>query len=121
MYYKFNPKNHICSLTWTGLLFASQVSSGGSAFEAVLAPVVMGLPTVFVGINIREKAEKNKRDRIVRSINQNKEVTASEVANLLNLSGSEARNILDSLVMEERIEITNRLTDMKVIYIPAEY
>ena len=118
-YYKFNPKNHICSLVWTGIVLVSQIDSGNNIIETVLTTGFMGLPTVFVGINIRERAENKKRNKIVNHINTQKAVTVSQIANLLELSGQESRDILNSLVKEERIEMTNRSTDMAVVYIPA--
>lgn len=118
-YYQFNPKNHICSLAWTGIVLASQIDTGNSPIEIVLATSVLGMPTVFVGINIREKAEQEIRTTIVNHVNKNKEVTTSQIANLLNLSGQQARDLLNSLVKEERIEMTNRSEDMAVVYTPA--
>ena len=118
-YYKFNPKNHICSLTWTGILFATQLDSGTSFMQSTLMSAVMGMPTVFVGINLREKQEKEKRNKIVNYINNEKEATVNQVINLLDISGSDANEILTSLVQEDRIEVTNRESDMKVVYTPA--
>ena len=79
----------------------------------------MGIPAVFVGINIREKAEKEIRNKIVIYINTQKEVTVNQIISYLDLSGSHANEILTSLVKEDRIEIINRESDMKVIYIPT--
>ena len=118
-YYKFNPKNHICSLVWTGIVLVSQLESGSNLMENIFTTSLMGLPTVFIGINIRERSEKAKRNKIVKYIDKNKEVTVSQIANWLSLSGQEAREILNSLVREERIDMTNRSNDMAVVYFLA--
>lgn len=116
-YYKFNPRNHICSLVWTGIVLISQLDTDNSLIEKVLTTGFMGVSTVFVGINIREREEKKIRKKIVDYINKNKQVTVGQIANSINLSGQEARDILNSLVKEERIEITNRSSDMAVVYV----
>ena len=118
-YYKFNPKNHICSLAWTGIVLAGQLNSDNSFIDKILAVSCVGASTVFVGINIREKEEKKIRNRVVNYINENKQVTVGQIANYFNLSGQEVRDILNSLVKEERIDVTNRSSDMAVVYIPA--
>ena len=119
-YYKFNPKNHICSLAWTGIVLAGQLNDNNSFIDKVLATTCIGASTVFVGINIREKAEKKIRTKIVNYINENKQATLGQIANFIDRSGQEARDILNSLVKEERIDITNRLSDMAVVYVPAD-
>ena len=119
-YYKFNPRNHICSLVWTGFCLVSGSANPDINFiKSTFTSAVIGLPTVFVGINIREKQEKKKRNEIVTYINTQKEVTVNQIINLLDLSGFEANEILTSLVQEDRIEVTNRESDMKVVYTPA--
>ena len=119
-YYKFNPKNHICSLAWTGLCLVSGSANPDTNFiESTLMSAVIGLPTVFVGINIREKQERKKRNKVVTYINTQKEVTVNQVISLLDITGFEANEMLTSLVQEDRIEVTNRESDMKVVYTPA--
>ena len=118
-YYKFNPRNHICSLTWTGLLLVTGLDSGTNFFQATLTSAVMGVPTVFVGINLREKIEKEKRKKVVSYIYNQKEVTVNQIINLLDTSAAEANQMLTSLVQEDRIEVVNRESDMKVVYVPS--
>lgn len=118
-YYKFDPKNHICSLVWTGIVLVSQLDADNGFINKVLTTGFMGVSTVFVGINMREKEEKKIREKIVNYINQNRQATVGQLANTMNRSGQEIRNILDSLVKEERIDVTNRSSDMAVVYIPG--
>ena len=116
-YYKFNPKNHICSLVWTGFCLYSGVNDG-NLLSAIAMPTFLGVPTVMVGINMREKSERDKRRRIVNLIQDKQMVTVGQVANLLNISGNEARELLSELYKEERIDMRNRDSDMAVVYTP---
>ena len=118
-YYKFNPKNHICSLAWTGLCLFSGIDSG-SLFSTISTPAFLGVPTIFVGINMREKSERDKRRRIVNLIKDKQTVTVSQIANVLDIPGSEARQLLNNLYKEERIDMRNHGNDMAVIYTPID-
>lgn len=120
-YYKFDPKNHICSLAWTGLILLGQLDTSKSIFEKFLATSIMGGSTVFVGINLREKSEIDKRKKIINTANLQREVTVNQTSDLLDISGQQARDLLNSLVTEERLEITNRPQDMAVVYVPTNY
>ena len=116
-YYKFNPKNHICSLVWTGFCLYSGIDNG-NLLSAIAMPTFLGVPTVVVGINMREKSEREKRKRVVNLIRDKQMVTVGQVANVLNISGNEARELLSELYKEERIDMRNRDSDMTVVYIP---
>ena len=118
-YYKFNPKNHICSLAWTGLCLFSGLGNG-NLFTAITTPAFLGVPTVFVGINMREKSERDKRRRVVNLIKDKQMVTVSQIANILAISGSEARELLNNLYKEERINMRNHGDDMAVVYTPID-
>lgn len=106
-------------MAWTGLVFASQLSTSNSNVEKVLAPVAMGLPTIFIGIAIREHQERDKRSRIVTEVGTKKQVTVGKIANLLEIPGQEARYLLNNLVEEERLRV-NKVDENSVVYIPAE-
>lgn len=116
-YYKFNPKNHICSLVWTGFCLYSGISNG-SLLSTIATPTFFGVPAIFVGINMREKSEANMRKKVVNLIKDQQMVTVSQIANLLNISGSEARQLLNQLYKEERIDMRNHGSDMAVVYTP---
>ena len=116
-YYKFNPKNHICSLVWTTFCLYSGIDDG-NLLSAIAMPTILGVPTVVVGINMREKSERDKRRRIVNLIRDKQMITVGEVANLLNIPGTEARELLSELYKEERINMINRDSDMAVVYTP---
>ena len=118
-YYKFNPRNHICSLAWTGFCLLNGLSSG-SLKSAIAIPTFLGAPTILVGVNRREKLEARKRKIIVNFIQEKQVVTSGEVANFLNIPGEEAKQILSQLYREQRIMISNRAGDMSVIYTPID-
>ena len=88
-----NPKNHICSLAWTGFCLYSGINNS-NLLSAVAMPTFLGVPTILVGVNIRE------------------------IANLFNISGSEARQLLNQLYQEERIDMRNHGSDMAIVYTP---
>lgn len=116
-YYKFNPRNHICSLTWTGFCLLNGFGSG-NLLNAIAIPTFLGAPTILVGVNRREKLEAQKRRIIVNFIQEKQVVTSGEVANFLNIPGEEAKQILSQLYREERIMMSNRAGDMTVVYTP---
>ena len=116
-YYKFNPRNHICSLVWTGFCLFSGFNSG-SLLNAIAIPTFLGAPTILVGVNNRERLEARKRKTIINFIQEKQMVTCGEVANFLNIPGEEAKQILSQLYREERIMMSNRPGDMTVIYTP---
>ena len=116
-YYKFNPRNHICSLAWTGFCLFSGFNSG-SLLDAIALPTFLGAPTVLVGVNRRERLEAQKRKIIINFIREKQAVTCGEVANFLNIPGEEAKQILSQLYRGERIAIGNRAGDMTVVYTP---
>lgn len=71
------------------------------------------------GMNIREKAEREKRLQIIQTITEQKMLTVSETANILDVPAEEAQILLTQLHRESRINVSNRSEDMTVIYIPA--
>ncbi len=119
-YYKFHPKNHICSLTWTVFCLYVGISEGDSILDAIGIPIFMGVPTVFVGIGIREKSRQTKLQKVVELINEQQTTTVGQAANVLNISGDEARELLSILYKEERIDMSNRDGDMTVIFTPIK-
>ena len=118
-YYKFNPKNHICSLAWTGFCLYNGINNG-NLFSAISTPAFLGVPTIFVGINMREKSERDKRKRVVNLIKDKQMVTVSQIANVLDISGSSARELLNNLYKEERIDMRNHGNDMAIVYTPID-
>ena len=118
-HYKFNPRNHLCSLVWTVLLLIA-VTKETKLINGLTCAGLFGLPTVVAGINLREKAAREKRLQIVRAITEKHSLTASQTANMLNIPASEARVLLSQLYRESRIGIGNREEDMTVVYIPVD-
>ena len=72
------------------------------------------------GVNIREQSERRKRLRIIKIITERQMLTVSQTANLLDISASEAKALLNGLYRESRISINNRSEDMAVVYTPIE-
>ena len=115
-YYKFNPKNHICSLAWTLLLLVT-VAKETKLINGVTCAALFGFPTLVAGINRREQTERNKRKQIIRMITEKHMLTATQTANMLDIPVNEAQVLLDRLYRESRINIGNRSDDMAVVYI----
>ena len=116
-YYKFNPRNHICSLVWTVFLLIT-VTKETKPINGITCAALFGLPTIVAGINLREKAERNKRSQIIKMITEKQMLTASQTANILDIPASEAQTLLSQLYRESRINVSNRSEDMAVVYIP---
>ena len=115
-YYKFNPRNHICSLVWTLLLLIT-VTKETKLINGLTCTVLFGVPTIVAGINRREKAERDRRQQIIKIITEKQMLTVSQTANLLNIPTSEAKALLRRLHHESRIDLSNRSEDMAVVYI----
>ena len=115
--YKFKPRNHICSLVWTALLLIS-VTKDTKLINGVTCATLFGAPTILAGINLREKAEQNKRSQIIKMIIEKQMLTVSQAANVLDVPVNEAELILSQLCQESRINVSNRSEDMAVVYIP---
>ena len=118
-YYKFHPKNHICSFVCTGIVLLIQLDMSTRPIKKALITGLVGVSTTFFGISMREDEEKKVRKKIVDYVSENKEATVAQIANSMDLSGQEARRFLNSLVIEERLEMLNRASDMILIYILA--
>lgn len=116
-HYKFNPRNHLCSLVWTVFLLIS-VTKETKFINGVGCAALFGLPTIVAGINLREKVERDKRRQIIKMITERQMLTASQTANILDIPTSEAQQLLSQLYRESRINVSNRSKDMAVIYIP---
>ena len=131
--YKFNPRNHICSFVWTVFLLIT-VTKETKLINGITCAALFGLPTIVAGINLREKAERNKRSQIIKMITEKQMLTASQTANILDIPASEAQILLShrllrpkrtepavtvgQLYRESRINVSNRSEDMAVVYIP---
>jgi len=115
--YKFNPRNHLCSLVWTVLLLIS-VTKETKLINGITCATLFGAPTIMAGINLREKAERDKRSQIIRMIMEKQMLTANQAANILDIPVNEAELILSQLCRESRIDVGNRSEDMAVVYIP---
>ncbi len=116
-HYKFNPKNHICSLVWTIFLLIT-VTKETKLINGIACAALFGIPTVAAGINLREKAEREKRSQIIQSIGEKQMLTVSQTANILDVPATEAEVLLIQLCQESRIEVANRSGDMAVVYVP---
>lgn len=114
-YYKFNPKNHLCSLVWTLFLLIT-VSKETKIVNGITCAALFGVPTIVAGINLREKAERHKRREIIKMITEKQMLTITQAANILDISASEAQILLTQLHREARIEIGNRNEDLAVVY-----
>ncbi|MEL6930666.1 MAG: hypothetical protein AAFO95_18825, partial [Cyanobacteria bacterium J06600_6] len=88
--------------------------------NGVTSAVLFGVPTIVAGINLREKAERLSRRRIIRMITEKQMLTVSQAANILDIPAPEAQAILSQLYREARIEIGNRSDDMAVVYLPPK-
>lgn len=120
IHYKFNPRNHLCSLVWTVFLLIT-VTKETKLINGITCAALFGLPTVAAGINMREKAEREKRLQIIQTIADQRMLTVSQAANILDVPADEAQILLTNLHRESRISVTNRSEDMTVVYIPANH
>ena len=116
-YYKFNPRNHICSLVWTVFLLIT-VTKETKLINGITCGVLFGLPTVAAGINMQEKAEREKRLQIIQAITDKQMLTVSQTANILDIPATQAQVLLTQLHREARISVSNRSSDMTMVYIP---
>ena len=116
-HYKFNPRNHICSLVWTVFLLIT-VTKETKLINGVTCAALFGIPTVIAGINLREKTEREKRSQIIQAITKQQMLTASQAANILDIPANEAQVLLSQLYRESRINVSNRSGDLTVVYIP---
>lgn len=114
-YYKFNPKNHLCSLVWTLFLLIT-ITKETKIVNGITCAALFGVPTIVAGINLREKSERHKRRQIIEVITEQQMLTVTQTANILDISASEARVLLSQLHREARVEIGNRSEDMAVVY-----
>ncbi|MEL6785811.1 MAG: hypothetical protein AAFO76_00085 [Cyanobacteria bacterium J06607_15] len=119
MKYKFNPRNHLCSLVWTLFLLIT-VTKETKLINGITCAALFGLPTIVAGINLREKAERDRRRRIIRMITEKQMLTVGQAANILDIPASEAQMMLSQLYQESRIDIGNRSDDMAVVYLPPK-
>ena len=115
-YYKFNPRNHICSLVWTLFLLIT-VTKETKLINGISCAVLFGVPTIVAGINLREKTERDRRRQLTKMIIEKQMLTVSQAANMLDIPASEAQLLLSQLYRESRIDIGNRSDDMAVVYI----
>ena len=88
--------------------------------NGVICTALFGVPTIVAGINLREKAERDRRRQVIRIITEKQMLTASQAANILDIPTKDAEDILNQLCHEARIEIGNRSDDMAVVYLPAK-
>ena len=91
MYYKFKPRNHLCSLMWTLFLLIA-VTRETKLINGVSCGLLFGVPTIVAGINLREKAERFKRRQLIRIITEKQMLTVSQAANVLDLPAVEAQD-----------------------------
>ncbi|MEM8829567.1 MAG: hypothetical protein AAGE96_09460 [Cyanobacteria bacterium P01_G01_bin.19] len=117
-HYRFNPRNHICSLVWTVFLLIT-VTKETKLINGITCAALFGIPTVIAGMNLREKAEREKRLQIIQTITDQQMLTVSETANILDVPAEEAQILLTQLHRESRISVSNRSEDMTVVYVPA--
>ncbi len=99
--YKFNPRNHICSLVWTVFLLIT-VTKETKPINGITCAALFGLPTIVAGINLREKAERNKRIQIIKMITEKQMLTASQTANILDIPVSEAQTLLSHRLLRPK-------------------
>jgi hypothetical protein len=119
LHYKFNPRNHLCSLVWTLFLLIT-VTKETKLINGVTCAALFGLPTIAAGINLREKAECDRRRRIIKIITEKQMLTVSQAANILDVPAQEAEVLLRQLYQESRIDLGNRSDDMAVVYLPPK-
>lgn len=119
IYYKFKPRNHLCSLIWT-LFLLSTVTKQTKLINGVTCAALFGLPTIVAGINLREKAERHRRRRIIKMITEKQMLTVAQAANILDIPPQEAQVLLSQLYRESRIELGNRSDDMAIVYLPPK-
>lgn len=116
-HYRFAPRNHICSLVWTVFLLIT-VTKETKLINGITCAGLFGIPTIVAGINLREKAEREKRLQVIKMITEKQMLTVSQTANFLDIPASEAQELLRQLCRESRINVSNRSNDMAVVYIP---
>ena len=119
LYYRFKPRNHLCSLVWTLFLLIA-VTKETKLVNGVICTTLFGIPTIAAGINRREKAERFKRRQLIRIITEKRMLTASQAANVLDVPATEAQVLLSQLYREARIDLGNRSDDMAVVYLPPK-
>ena len=88
--------------------------------NGVTCAALFGVPTIVAGINLREKAERLNRKRIIRMITEKQMLTVSQAANILDIPAQEAQILLSQLYRESIIDIGNRSDDMAVVYLPPK-
>ena len=118
-YYKFNPKNHLCSLVWTIFLLVT-VTKETKLSNGITVAVLFGIPTVVAGVNLQSKIEHQKRLQIIKIITERQMLTVTQTANILDVPVSEAQVLLDRLYRESRINLDNRSEDMAIVYTSIE-
>ena len=114
-YYKFNPKNHLCSLVWTIFLLIT-VTKETKLSNGVTVAALFGVPTVVAGISLQEKVERQKRLQIIKIITERQMLTVTQTANMLDIPINEAQLLLNGLYRESKIALDNRSEDMAVVY-----
>ena len=119
LYYKFKPRNHLCSLVWTLFLLIT-VTKETKLINGFTCSALFGVPTIVAGINRREKAERLKRRRLIRIITEKQMLTVSQAANVLDIPAVEAQVLLSQLYREARIDLGNRSDGMAVVYLPPK-
>jgi hypothetical protein len=119
LYYKFNPRNHLCSLVWTFFLLIT-ITKATKLINGVTCATLFGFPTIVAGINLREKAERHNRRRIIKIITEKQMLTVGQAANILDVPAKEAEMLLRQLYRESRIDLGNRSDDMAVVYLPPK-
>jgi hypothetical protein len=117
--YKFKPRNHLCSLVWTLFLLIT-VTKETKLINGVTCAALFGLPTIVAGINLREKAECDRRRQIIRMVTEKQMLTVGQAANILDLPLQETEVLLKQLYQESRIDLGNRSDDMAVVYLPLK-
>lgn len=114
-YYKFNPKNHLCSLVWTIFLLVT-VTKETKLSNGITVATLFGIPTVVAGINLQAKAKHQKRLQIIKIITERQMLTVTQTANILDIPVNEAQALLNGLYRESRINLDNRSEDMAIVY-----